>query len=174
MLENYFKQSLKEYDQTLINLFFKEIKEAYLSRKYHNLSHIKMVLNELKPFNIDKSLLFAIYYHDFIYDIKKNNNELESAIIAKKRANSLGFLKSEIDVIHNYIIATKEHKKSTNFKINLFCDADKSILGKDEYSKYKKAIRKEYSIYNKSQYKKGRLLFLEKTLNSNIYNTNHF
>ena len=54
-------------------------------RHYHNLSHIRMCLNELNfiktkntKYDFD-SIELAIWYHDIIYDPKMDNNEEKSA-----------------------------------------------------------------------------------------------
>ena len=55
-------------------------------RKYHNLSHVYALLNdadiyekEIRDFN---AVCFAIWFHDVIYQTRRNDNEEKSAEFA--------------------------------------------------------------------------------------------
>ncbi len=118
---------------------------------------------------------FAIFYHDFIYNILKSDNEVRSAQIMEQELKSTQF--KQIGFCNELIIATKDHKKSTKSDINYLLDIDLVILGSNKmnYSVYCNQIRKEYKIYPKILYNKGRkgvlLSFLEKDF---IYQTDYF
>jgi len=164
--------------------FWLELKREYESktRHYHNLSHILELLQFFHEFEnkiIEKDIvLFAIFYHDIIYDVKKNNNEEKSAEIAKKRMNELNFSTEKINLCYGYIIATKLHKiEQKDSDLAYFLDFDLAILGKDwdDYLKYTGKIRKEFSIYPNILYRKGRKKALNSFLDSDrIYKTTDF
>jgi len=99
-LEKEFKSLFNKYTNNieLINSNWNELELKYSSknRYYHNLSHISELLKLYYKFEhqlIEKDvILFAIFYHDIIYDVKKNNNEEKSAELAKIRLQEINNL----------------------------------------------------------------------------------
>ena len=149
------------------------------SRHYHNLSHIEnmlQMLDEVKAevTNID-TLLFAIYYHDIVYKATRNDNEYQSALLFEKHIAKTSF--GKISACKMQIELTKEHLLSEDEDTNILMDLDLSILGSrsEEYYKYQKNIRKEYSIYPDFMYKKGRVKVVKSMLASGpIFKTSYF
>ncbi|TGK47638.1 hypothetical protein EHQ16_02565 [Leptospira kanakyensis] len=149
---------------------WEEIKTRYSEshRSYHNLNHIYQMLGEFE--NIKTKLkdpemvLFALYYHDLIYDPKSKTNEEESAKIAETKLEELGITKERIEICLHHILATKSHRLDEKYHSDTkyFLDMDLSILGSDEeeYLEYTKNIRKEYSAYSDEDYRKGRIQVL--------------
>lgn len=177
LLDNYFCNRSKKLE------LWNEISEFYNSkgRYYHNLSHLEVMLQELmlvkNHINNWDSTLFAVFYHDIIYDINSFNNEEKSAELAYNRLFELKIPSDITDQVLKNILATKSHLKSTDNDINYFTDSDISIFGKnyDIYKKYFKNIRLEYSIYSNHQYIQGRIKVLEHFLNQEqIYKTDFF
>lgn len=83
-------------------------------RAYHNLSHIEHCLRELGELkHLNESfdeLLFAIIFHDVIYDSKADDNEVRSAEEAATCLNQLGWSAFfDESKIRSYILAT-DHK----------------------------------------------------------------
>lgn len=148
---------------------WKELVELYseTSRYYHNLNHLEHLLSELIPYKYElndiDALLFALYYHDAVYNVHSKDNEEKSAALAEERMISLRVPKVRIKAALHNIMATKAHILSENADTNLFTDADLSILGHswDPYSTYQKQIRQEYSIYPDNLYNPGRRKVLE-------------
>jgi predicted metal-dependent HD superfamily phosphohydrolase len=132
-------------------------------RAYHNLSHIRSLLDLSDTFRDRirnyQALSFAVWFHDAIYDTRKKDNEERSAKFAVK---SLGRFKIPIDTLVlacEMIVATGDHQnKSGSEDIDLFLDLDLSILGSEEdiYRSYAQAIRKEYWWAPAFLYKEGR------------------
>lgn len=141
-----------------------EISENYSGKKrhYHALSHLENLFEELEAVrtlvhNWD-AVVFAVFYHDLVYDAKKQDNEEQSALLAEKRLTALSVPEAIISLCKEIILATKSHLVSANSDVNLFTDADLSILGKpwEQYEIYYKQIREEYSVYPDLLYKPGR------------------
>lgn len=159
------------HDSILADSLWNEIEKQYTLniRHYHNLSHIKNMLNQAD--NIKDSIssyndfLFAIWYHDIIYKPTKKDNEEKSAILARKRLKTLKIKETSLKNIENLILSTQKHEilLQNNNDNALLLDIDLSILGSDwkTYQNYTKNIRKEYSIYPNFMYKKGRKKVLE-------------
>jgi predicted metal-dependent HD superfamily phosphohydrolase len=131
-------------------------------RHYHHFGHLNHLLSELKAIqnqieNWD-AVLFALFYHDSIYNPSASDNEEKSAELAEKRMRELNCPNELIALTIEIILATKSHHNHSNQDINLFTDADLAILGSDSesYKIYAKNIRKEYKIYPSIIYKTGR------------------
>ncbi len=171
-------------DEKLAAEFWQKIGAAYLvkGRYYHTLTHIQQLLNlsiEYSDKILDiNNLQFSIFYHDVVYSSTKNNNEEKSADLAEVHLKLLGMESAKIGKCKNYILATKSHQNPTNDSdLDFFLDFDLEKLGAPwpEYEEYTKQIRKEYNIYPKLVYNKGRKKVLEHFLGMDrIYKTNEF
>jgi predicted metal-dependent HD superfamily phosphohydrolase len=170
-------------DTARIEELWNEIEKNYSDKKrhYHNLSHLENLTQQLSPFKEIISdwdiVLFSVFYHDVIYNTLKQDNEEKSALLAEARLKSLGIGNDKIEKCKSIILATKSHELNKDNDVNLFTDADLSILGAkwDEYSVYAKQIRKEYSIYPDLIYNPGRKKVLHHFLNmKNIFKTPEF
>lgn len=182
---------LKEkYTKLLINTGFeeKEIQQNWLnlesayskkSRHYHNLTHINDMIacyeSYLNDLEFPNEVLYAIFYHDYIYNSRKKDNELKSAEYAVKILPKDSTLNSKI--IYDMICATKDHKFDGIEDVKWLIDFDLKILSRDweEYKIYFEQIRKEYSIYPDFLYIPGRIKALKHFLeNDSIFLTEEF
>jgi predicted metal-dependent HD superfamily phosphohydrolase len=160
-----------------------EIEKAYTHKKrhYHNLKHIEGLVTELDTVKKEIAdwdcLLFSVFYHDIVYNPLKNDNEERSADIAVKRLTGERVSQKIIDGCRAQVLATKAHEQSTDNDINLFTDADLSVLGAGwhNYKEYALAIRKEYVVFPDIIYKPGRKKVLQHFLQmKNIFKTAYF
>lgn len=185
MFENTFKTqiSLRTQDAYIIDAYWNEI-AAYYSRPdrhYHNLPHLENILAVLMPVKSKvtdwQTMVFSIAYHDIIYNTLKSNNEEKSAELAHNRLSALLVPIQQIDICCKQILATKGHNIINNEDINMFTDADLSILGtnSEEYNRYASLIREEYKLYPDFIYNTGRLKILKHFLRmQRIYKTDYF
>jgi len=157
-----------------------EIETAYShkSRHYHNLQHLEYMMGLVRLYEADianvDTMLFTIYYHDIVYNIASQDNELKSAELAVNRLESLAVPDEQIKQCRKQIMATKDHEFCTDQDSQYLVDIDLAILGEqhDEYETYAKKIRKEYQVYPFFLYKQGRKKVLEHFLNmERIYKT---
>ncbi|WP_378180632.1 hypothetical protein [Aquimarina sp. SS2-1] len=169
----------KEYIETL----WQEIVKNYnkKNRYYHNLSHLENLYHQLlkvKEEILDWDIiLFALFYHDYIYNVLKQDNEEQSAQKARKILSSLSIGSNRIELCEKMILATKGHHISTHNDINYFTDADLSILGSNwvTYKSYFTAVRKEYKYYPDFMYNKGRMKVLKHFIEMpRIFKTQYF
>ncbi|HZS04576.1 MAG TPA: hypothetical protein VFD58_07050 [Blastocatellia bacterium] len=133
---------------------FNSITELYSAkdRAYHNLSHIKALLelcNSVRGrIQSYGAVRFAIWFHDVIYDTRKSDNEDRSAEFAAEAMGRLSVPAETIAAVREMILATKGHSPAgASADLKLFLDLDLSILGAPEeiYRAYSQAIRREYS-----------------------------
>ena len=165
-LKQIFYNLISKYstDIGLNETFWQEIESNYSDKKryYHTLRHIQNLFSQLSfiKSQIDDwdTLLFSIFYHDIIYNVKSQKNEALSAALALERLNEINYPNDKIQKCYEQIMATKSHQKTLINDTNLFTDADLSILGTDwkTYLNYTKQIRKEYAVYPKFIYNPGR------------------
>ncbi|HIP50878.1 MAG TPA: hypothetical protein EYG94_02220 [Campylobacterales bacterium] len=165
-------------DEALITVLWQEIEitHSQSTRYYHRLKHLEHIYKELETFEITPLLEFAIFYHDIVYDAKRNDNERQSALVARERLEQLTVPQKLNEQVFQLIVETKIHNASSE-ENKLFLDADLSILGSKEknYNKYIQNVRKEYAIYNDTTYFTGRRKVLEMFLEKErIYESEHF
>ena len=149
------------------------------SRHYHNLVHLEKMFEHYDYIkssltNCD-SVAIAIFYHDIIYSARKTNNEAQSAAMMEAHLSKSTY--PEIEKVKALILATKEHKRSSDSDTNIFLDIDMSILGAapQKYLAYSKAVRKEFRIYPNFLYLPGRIKVLKSFLAAEaIFKTEYF
>lgn len=146
-------------------------------RVYHTLSHVAALLELLPQGHLEKAALeFAAWFHDAVYDPTRNNNEEESAALARGRLAPMGLSETLIWRVEELILATKTHR-ANDPTTALLLDADLSILGGEgkTYDKYARAIREEYIWIPEELYRAGRAKVLEGFLRrERIYQTGQF
>lgn len=185
MLQKTFTELLSNYsgNSGLIKEFWNEIREHYSARKrhYHNLRHLEYILAELAAVRNEirdwDSVLFAVYYHDIMYDPMRSDNEEKSAGLAESRLYDLSVPAVKIRRCKEHILATKQHLGSSDSDTNYFTDADLCILGQDReiYHAYCNNLRKEYADYPGLIYNQGRKRVLRKFLSMDrIFKTDYF
>ncbi len=166
MLKNIFLDLLYNFnaDTSVAMQYWSEIERQYSTAKryYHNLAHISALIAFLQNYKSEienwNALLFAVFYHDIVYNVLRHNNEEKSAALAIKRLESLGADAETIAICNMQILATKEHGISGKKDTDLFTDADLIILGQAPaiYKQYCQQIRMEYAVYPDLAYKPGR------------------
>ena len=170
-------------DQELIDGLWQEIEEQYSGRKrhYHNLNHLGYMIDkalEHQAYLGDlNTVLFSIFYHDIVYNVKRQDNEQKSEDLAKERLVKLELQDDQIARCQMQIIATKEHHSQEDSDTNYLVDIDLAILGEDAetYESYTQMIRKEYAIFPMFLYKAGRKKILRHFLEmDHIFKTDWF
>jgi pantetheine-phosphate adenylyltransferase len=149
-------------------------------RFYHNYEHINDILKMVDSYNplkynnfnltsIDrKILLAAALYHDAIYDPSKKDNENKSAEYFISHCSGVNRA-DEILQVTTIIRDTANHTPSTKLS-QVFCDFDLRGLKEGNFSNLligEKKLFLEFQKFDYSDYKKGRISFLESFLEKN-------
>jgi predicted metal-dependent HD superfamily phosphohydrolase len=174
-LQQQWNQLCAGYESPLLarHAAFALLREKYAEkhRAYHNLSHIRALLEHAESFRHElesyDTVAFAIWFHDAIYNTKRNDNEEKSAELAAETSGKLLLPRELITAVEQMILATKKHELlNDSADLKLFLDFDLSILGTsaEVYQRYSQAIRKEYSWVPYFLYRKGRKKVLESFL----------
>lgn len=170
-------------DHNAVEELWSELETAYSGKKrfYHTLAHLENLIAQLSIYKTQiadwNCMLFAVFYHDAVYNVMKKNNEEKSAELAQKRMRSIAVPPHIIERCKQHILATKAHTQSADADTNLFTDADLSVLGMDWdiYLNYCKEVRKEYSFFPDMLYNPGRRKALTHFLEmEHIYKTDAF
>mmetsp|Transcript_15113 Transcript_15113/g.19928 ORF Transcript_15113/g.19928 Transcript_15113/m.19928 type:complete len:264 (+) Transcript_15113:164-955(+) len=142
-------------------------------RHYHTLSHLMemFALNMVYQDRISNPDLvgFAIFFHDLIYEPKSKTNEEDSAISFKQFAAETMMDQEKINMIDQYILATKTHAADDleDSDLAFFLDFDMAVLGRswEGYLKYAHQVRQEYIHIPKETYCSARAEVLTSFLN---------
>ena len=150
-------------------------KYSEVHRVYHDLAHVVAMLSELELVGEnDFSIAFAIWFHDAIYDPKKDDNEEQSAKLAKDVIKRLSLPDSLGEQVSDLVMATAHRAIPINYPAQILVDIDLMILGKSEkeFDVYENGIRKEYEWVPQSVFNSSRLKILQSFLDRpSIYST---
>lgn len=135
-------------------LIYEDILNTYQSkdRHYHNLSHIMQCLSEFdKVKHLAKNpdaVEYAIWFHDFVYDISRTDNESKSSYEALTHLCKNRIRKRFMEEVVGLIQITKHDKAPKTIDEKIILDVDLSILGQPSeiYNIYKENIVKEYAL----------------------------
>jgi len=151
------------------------------TRHYHTLHHLRDLILKLEKVKSEiddwDAIIFATFYHDFIYTVTQNDNEMLSAEAARGHLTQLGFPASRIIRVEKHILATRQHAVSVDSDTNFFNDADLAILGADEnvYLAYTRQVREEFQVYPDAIFNAGRKKILQDILAmEKIFKTAYF
>lgn len=180
---NYFQIT---FDILFKNYFFDE------NRHYHNAMHINNsleLLDEIKEHCykiIDNEYInwlaieLAIWFHDFIYDTRKNNNEEMSALAAKQFILGLENNILLANEVESLILFTKHDREPVTIEEKIISDIDLHVFADYGYHEliedgHVDNIRKEYNWVPNFVYYPQRLKIIERFLNKNrIFHTDYF
>jgi predicted metal-dependent HD superfamily phosphohydrolase len=163
---------------------FHQFEDAYSEwgRYYHTLEHIDACLVEFSAVrhlaSEPDAVELAIWFHDFVYDTRKSNNEGESAQKAFFFCNGAGIERYASNV-YWHILATRHGREEhqPNKDDNLLVDVDLSILGQEQhvFDRYEHQIRREYEWVPEEGFRNGRAKILRGFLErESIFRTEFF
>jgi predicted metal-dependent HD superfamily phosphohydrolase len=147
---------------------FEELIRAYSSaeRFYHNLAHIEdcfSIFDQTKFLAAHpEEVELAIWFHDAIYDTRRNDNEQKSAEWAKSVIIQTGLDDPIAERVVRSILATRHHAEISDKDPQLMVDVDLSILGRepDVFWRYEENIRKEYAWVSENVFRQKRIEIL--------------
>jgi len=150
------------------NAMGERLVEAYghPDRHYHDLGHIRHVLDLAGQFRLDESVRteveFALWFHDLVYDPQRSDNEQQSAIAAREwlAGQGLAFGGSVGALVE--MTAGHGQVDRSDRAAAVVHDVDLAILGSgpDEYRRYVEAIRCEYGHLDDVTFAAGRTAIL--------------
>lgn len=137
-------------------------------RAYHGLAHVEALLQlqfvHRQLVRDPLAMMLAIWFHDAIYDTRRQDNEAQSAALADEMLAASGLPAPLIDSVQRKVLATQRHEWTDGDPDTaLFLDMDLAILASDEsaYDAYAAQIAREYDWVPEVAYRQGRRRVLE-------------
>lgn len=147
-------------------------------RAYHDERHLAECLRLLEEFRAlaadAPAVETALWLHDAIYDPARDDNEAQSAALARRMLQAAGVGADRIAQVEALILATRHLRTPRDADAQLVCDIDLAILGADDarFDEYERDIRREYAFVPEAAFRAARAAVLERFLQrSAIYTT---
>lgn len=120
-------------------------------RRYHTTQHLDECLAKLREIRVaathPEEIELALWFHDAIYDVRRQDNEEKSAEWARSTVLRAGLPVLIAERVHAMVMATRHDAVPTAPDERILVDVDLSILGADtwRFAEYECQIREEYS-----------------------------
>jgi predicted metal-dependent HD superfamily phosphohydrolase len=134
-------------------------------RHYHSIEHIANMLFLGRDLDLSDEQVYAIWYHDAIYDSRSETNEEDSADLAVQALRSIGWNDASLDLVNRMILDTKKHM-ATIPQSEIVIDLDLSSIAADwpDYERNRENIRREYDWIPDEEFAEGTRRFLQSFL----------
>lgn len=160
------------------------LEKAYGKMGYHTDCHIRECLKLMRHLTYDPAIspqsfdemAAAIWFHDAVYDPRKNTNEKHSSAEFFGRF-SCSIHSQTVQNVEDMILATRDHVSGmVNYPAELVSDIDMAILGAEEkeFRAYESGIRFEYMHVPPETFYSVRGGFLRKWLEDGVFHTKLF
>jgi len=155
-------------------LLMEQIKNRYSEahRAYHTWAHIESLLGHYEAYKgllrDPTRVLWAIYYHDAVYDPAAQDNEVRSAALMREQGAPY-LPDARIVQVEKMILATIKHQMPEGLGFDVrsdcaaFLDFDLAILAApdEEFDAYEANVRKEYAFVPEETFVGARKAVLE-------------
>ena len=162
---------------------FAQLVAAYQQpqRKYHTLEHLRECLARFEPV-LDLAphpgeVELALWFHDAVYEVRGQDNELQSAEWARRSALAGGASAESAGRIHALIMATRHDALPAGADEQLLVDVDLSILGAapERFDEYEHQVQAEFAWVPGWMFRSKRRAILDGFLaRPFIFHTAHF
>ncbi len=134
-------------------------------RHYHTLEHIANMLFRGRALELSDEQIYAIWYHDAIYDPRSKTNEEDSAALATDALRSIGWDEARTGRVARMVLDTKTHEPTVPGSAEVI-DLDLSSIASDWpiYERNGNNIRREYHWVSEDKYATGTREFLKTLL----------
>jgi predicted metal-dependent HD superfamily phosphohydrolase len=119
----------------------------------------------------------ALWFHDAVYDTKRNDNEEKSADWARKALLDAGVPAEAAERVHALVLATRHAAAPQGNDAAILVDVDLSILGANpkRFAEYERQVRLEYEWVPDRLFRRTRRKILEEFLRRpSIYTSEQF
>jgi predicted metal-dependent HD superfamily phosphohydrolase len=149
----------------LMNQLVKAYSEPH--RRYHTLQHLRECLAHLDAASAlarrPAEVALALWFHDAVYDPRRDDNEQRSADWAHASVLRAGCDVEVADRVRDLVLATRGHDTATDDPDTaLLLDIDLAILGASyaRFDEYEQQIRAEYAHVPEADFRTGRARLL--------------
>ncbi len=152
-----------------------------LHRRYHTLQHLDECLEQLdsvrglaeRPDEIE----VALWFHDAIYDVRRDDNEERSAHWARESLSAAGVSSDVVNRVRSLILVTDHRSPPQGRDAEIMVDIDLAILGAEpaRFDEYERQIQEEYDWVAEDVFRHERARILTGFLaRPRIFRTDHF
>jgi predicted metal-dependent HD superfamily phosphohydrolase len=119
-------------------------------RKYHTIQHLDECFDKLRELRADavhpEEIELALWFHDAIYDVRRQDNEARSAQLARSAIRAAGLPTAVADRVHAMVMSTRHDAAPSGTDERILVDVDLSILGAapERFDEYERQVREEY------------------------------
>jgi predicted metal-dependent HD superfamily phosphohydrolase len=146
------RQVWKRFGVSAPNEIFQDLIARYSEphRKYHTMQHLDECFDKLQEIRAaavhPNEIELALWFHDAIYDVKRQDNEERSADWARSTALATGLSISIAERVRALVMATRHDAMPNHVDEQILVDVDLSILGAkpDRFDEYERQVREEY------------------------------
>jgi predicted metal-dependent HD superfamily phosphohydrolase len=131
-------------------------------RHYHTLQHLREAFDQFTWVRADArrpaEIELALWFHDAIYDVHRDDNEARSADMASQEVLRAGLPAEVAQRVHALIMATCHDAPPGDGDTALLVDADLSILGAEpaRFDESDEQIRREFAHVPEDEFRAGR------------------
>lgn len=150
-------------------------------RHYHTLQHLSECLALFEPVSAlpphPAEVEIALWFHDAIYDVKRQDNEQLSGEWARNALASAGVAADSAQRVFDLVLATRHSAAPGVLDALVLVDVDLAILGTppERFAQYEAQIRAEYAHVPIWTFRWKRAEILRSMLaRPRIFNTPHF
>jgi predicted metal-dependent HD superfamily phosphohydrolase len=150
-------------------------------RHYHTLQHLRECLENFDTVRTSAQhpaeIELGLWFHDIVYDPRRDDNELRSAEWARTALSEHGASAEIGERVYELIMATRHDAPPQGADTALLVDVDLSILGAERarFDESNEQIRAEYAHVPEVDYRQGRRRILNSFLaRPRLYSTEHF
>lgn len=154
--------------QALFNQLIAAYSERH--RHYHTLQHLRECLQSFeaartlaqRPAEVE----LALWFHDAVYDVHRDDNEERSAEWAAMAVRNAGLQDAVAQRVHALVMATKHKALPAGIDAQVLVDVDLAILGAAEarFDESDMQIRREYAHVPEATFREGRCRVLRSFL----------
>jgi predicted metal-dependent HD superfamily phosphohydrolase len=166
-------------DDALLAELLKRYAEPH--RRYHTLQHLEECFARfdlLRDSAVHAAEIeIALWFHDAIYDVTRQDNERQSAQWAKRAALEAGAGHAVAHRLHELVMVTRHDALATTHDEQILADVDLAILGADpaRFDEYERQVREEYAAVPEAAFRQRRREILEEFLaRDRIFGTEQF
>ena len=149
-------------------------------RRYHTLQHLEECLQRtartahlaMRPAEVE----LALWFHDAIYDVQRDDNETLSAGWLRQTALEADAPADVAGRLHDLVMATSHAGVPSTADEALLVDIDLAILGApvERFDEYERQVREEYAWVPEADFRRARRRLLADFLaRPAIYRTAH-
>ena len=140
-------------------------------RHYHTLQHLRECLAHFEAASMlarrPAEVELAIWFHDAVYEPRRDDNEARSADWARESVRAAGCDAQVADRVHALVMATRSHDAPQDDPdARLLVDIDLANLGSApaRFDEYEQQVRREYAHVCDDEWRVGRLKVLQSFL----------